>query len=264
MWILDQPPKDGQQAVDRTGIHESGQGKEWVPLEKAGKGKEIADEVRQGKAFVKIVGTPWGVEFLVRELRAKSLGLARTPGNGTNPSFRAPYSIKKAETNISGYPQPENYHSTNSLLPRIEIQTRDSLTSVFSYLGRGRAPFFVLTIFSMLSNLMAFAVSSQLSSGYIELNPSVHPGSFFSLWTTEGAILVNSVILLFIIHDVEVQTALQSLVAGVFGADALNDVILLSTGDRFLAMAMAWSIAASIPTFVCINLLRRARKHALR
>jgi hypothetical protein len=36
-----------------------------VPIEQAGSAKEIADRVRQGKALLKIVSTPWGLEFYV-------------------------------------------------------------------------------------------------------------------------------------------------------------------------------------------------------
>ncbi|MDE1852344.1 MAG: hypothetical protein KGI38_01220 [Thaumarchaeota archaeon] len=39
-----------------------------VPLEQAGSGREIAERVRQGKAFLQIVSTPWGVEFYVCEV----------------------------------------------------------------------------------------------------------------------------------------------------------------------------------------------------
>jgi hypothetical protein len=38
-----------------------------VPIEQAGSAKEVADKVRQGKAFLKIVSTPWGVEFYICE-----------------------------------------------------------------------------------------------------------------------------------------------------------------------------------------------------
>lgn len=39
-----------------------------IPIESAGGAKEVADRVRQGKAFLEIVGTPWGVEFYVVEV----------------------------------------------------------------------------------------------------------------------------------------------------------------------------------------------------
>ena len=38
-----------------------------VPIEEAGSATDVADRVRQGKAFLKIVSTPWGVEFYVCE-----------------------------------------------------------------------------------------------------------------------------------------------------------------------------------------------------
>ena len=39
-----------------------------IPIEQAGSAKEVADRVRQGKAFLKIVSAPWGVEFYVVEV----------------------------------------------------------------------------------------------------------------------------------------------------------------------------------------------------
>lgn len=41
---------------------------EGLPIEVAGSGQEIADKVREGKALLKIVATPWGVEFYVVEV----------------------------------------------------------------------------------------------------------------------------------------------------------------------------------------------------
>ena len=38
-----------------------------VPIEEAGSAKEVADRVRQGKAYLKIVETPWGIEFYICE-----------------------------------------------------------------------------------------------------------------------------------------------------------------------------------------------------
>lgn len=40
-------------------------GARGVPIEEAGTVREVADRVRLGKAYLKIVETPWGVEFYV-------------------------------------------------------------------------------------------------------------------------------------------------------------------------------------------------------
>jgi hypothetical protein len=42
-----------------------------VPLEDAGSGKEIAQKIRDGRALLEIVSTPWGVEFYVCNLVMK-------------------------------------------------------------------------------------------------------------------------------------------------------------------------------------------------
>jgi hypothetical protein len=42
-----------------------------VPLEAARSSKEVAEWVRQGTAILKIVETPWGIEFYICQLGAK-------------------------------------------------------------------------------------------------------------------------------------------------------------------------------------------------
>ena len=42
-----------------------------VPIETAGSAREVAEKVKQGKAFLKIGQTPWGVQFYICE-RGKS------------------------------------------------------------------------------------------------------------------------------------------------------------------------------------------------
>ena len=41
---------------------------EGVPMEMAGSGREVADRVREGRALLKVVATPWGVDFYVVEV----------------------------------------------------------------------------------------------------------------------------------------------------------------------------------------------------
>jgi hypothetical protein len=41
-----------------------------VPIEAAGSSKEVAEWVRQGKAILKIVETPWGIEFYICQVEA--------------------------------------------------------------------------------------------------------------------------------------------------------------------------------------------------
>jgi hypothetical protein len=43
-----------------------------IPIEEAGSAKEVARSVQQGKAFLKIVQTPWGVEFYVYKTGAEA------------------------------------------------------------------------------------------------------------------------------------------------------------------------------------------------
>ena len=38
-----------------------------VPIESAGPASAVAERVRQGKAFLKVVEMPWGVEFYIVE-----------------------------------------------------------------------------------------------------------------------------------------------------------------------------------------------------
>jgi len=39
-----------------------------VPIEDAGSAKEVAQRVREGKAVLEIVETPWGIEFYIYEV----------------------------------------------------------------------------------------------------------------------------------------------------------------------------------------------------
>ena len=43
-----------------------------VPIEEAGSAKDVADRVRQGKAFLKIVETPWGIEFYICDTEVRA------------------------------------------------------------------------------------------------------------------------------------------------------------------------------------------------
>jgi hypothetical protein len=47
-------------------VHPSGRARE-VSIEEAGDAGRIADRVRQGKALLKVVVMPWGVEFYLDE-----------------------------------------------------------------------------------------------------------------------------------------------------------------------------------------------------
>jgi len=41
---------------------------EGTPIDRAGTAREVADKIRQGRALLKIVSTPWGVDFHVVEV----------------------------------------------------------------------------------------------------------------------------------------------------------------------------------------------------
>lgn len=43
-----------------------------VPIETAGSAREVADRVREGKALLEIVETPWGIEFYIIESGARA------------------------------------------------------------------------------------------------------------------------------------------------------------------------------------------------
>ena len=55
-----------------TKVPESIAGAKAVPIEAAGSAREVAARVREGRAFLKVVSTPWGVEFYVCEVRESS------------------------------------------------------------------------------------------------------------------------------------------------------------------------------------------------
>jgi len=41
---------------------------EGTPIDRAGTAREVADKIRQGRALLRIVSTPWGVDFYVVEV----------------------------------------------------------------------------------------------------------------------------------------------------------------------------------------------------
>jgi len=41
-----------------------------IPLERAGSAEQIAERIREGKALLKVVSTPWGVDFYIVEVGA--------------------------------------------------------------------------------------------------------------------------------------------------------------------------------------------------
>lgn len=43
-----------------------------VPIEAAGSATEVADQIRQGKAFLKVVESPWGVDFYIVEAEVEA------------------------------------------------------------------------------------------------------------------------------------------------------------------------------------------------
>lgn len=115
--------------------------------------------------------------------------------------------------------------------------------------------FAALTLVSAISNAAAYQVSSSLPSGYVELDPSAHPGLLSSLGRTECTILLVSFLLLALVRNPTERIALQSLVTGFLTADAVNDLVLFETGSWLLATEFAYVAAASIPTIAVLALV---------
>lgn len=103
-----------------------------------------------------------------------------------------------------------------------------------------------------ISNFVAFLVSSNLTSKYVELDSLVQPGHLLSLARTEGLILVASMSLMVLVRSNLQRVALQSLVAGFLTADAINDIVLVTTGSWLLATELAYVMAASIPALTVL------------
>lgn len=224
--------------------HSIGSDEGMTPLEDAGPAKEIAEKVRQGKASLRIVETPWGVEFYIHEKGTRGSSL-RPRNEILIPSTQILSALAKAGVG-------------REVTPSNQLPAIGGLGSVY-----GKPSFIALTILCVTSNLAAFLMSSVNPSLYVELDRFVQPGSLFSIATSEGAILALSIFLLAMVRNVTERTVLHSLVLGILAADAVNDLVLISTGDWFLSMELAWLTAASIPTMVGLLLLRRSRKLAL-
>ncbi len=211
-----------------------------VPIETAGTAREVAEKVKQGKAFLKIVDTPWGVEFYIGERGARAKSPPSERRSVLPPLTQLLFASVKAGRETKGSPRPG--------------------ATISNQLSPGKFSFAALAILCVVSNFIAFVVSSGLRSNYVELDPSVQPGSLLSLGMTEGIILAVSVSLFVLIHDAAERTVLLGLVSGFFAADAVNDVVLVSTGSMYLAMELAWITAVAIPSVVGISLLRMSRR----
>jgi hypothetical protein len=113
----------------------------------------------------------------------------------------------------------------------------------------------VFVCVAMLANLIAFVASTNLPSAYMEVDQLVQPGSLLSLARTEGFILGGSVLLYLLSPRGLERIALQSLVAGFLSADAVNDVILRTTGSNLLATEFSWVAASMLPMMAFMTIL---------
>jgi len=89
----------------------------------------------------------------------------------------------------------------------------------------------------------------------MELDQWVAPGSLLSLGRTEGLILAGSVLFYLVSPRGLERIAIQSLVSGFFTADAVNDVILRTTGSNLLATEFSWVAAAMLPMMAFMTIL---------
>ena len=121
------------------------------------------------------------------------------------------------------------------------------------------SPFVIFTAIGMVSNLVAFALSYNMPAGYTELDTLVQPGLLISLAKTEGIVLLATLVIAVALRHPPERLFFQSLVAGFFAADAVNDVVLFSTGSQLLATEFAWLAAASLPVAAGLLVLRRDR-----
>jgi len=218
-----------------------GSGQRWIRIEDAGSGKEIAERVRRGKASLRMVQTPWGIEFLICDTVDDS--------DGVRPRVEI------------------LFPSTQMLSPAINGgagtgDIRTDIAPATNGLGFGtwKSFFAALTILCIASNLIAFVVSSGHPPMYIELDRLVQPGSILSLVRTEGFILISSFVLLALVRNVAERVIFQGLILGVLAADAVNDIALVSTGSWPFAIVTALATAVSIPALVGILMSRRLEK----
>jgi hypothetical protein len=218
-----------------------GSGQRWTRIEDAGSGKEIAERVRRGKASLRMVQTPWGIEFYICDTVDDAYGV-RPRVEILVPSTRTLSAATNAGTGAR------------------DIRTNIAPVMNGLGIGTGKSFFAALTILCIASNLIAFVVSSGLPPMYVELDRLVQPGSLLSLVRTEGFILISSFVLLALVRNVSERMILQGLVLGVLAADAVNDIALVSTGNWLFAVGAALATAVSIPALVGILMSRRLGK----
>lgn len=218
-----------------------GSGQRWTRIEEAGSGKEIAERVRRGKASLRIVESPWGIEFYICD--------TVDDADGVSPRVEI---VVPSTQMLSA--------TTNAGTGAGDIRTNIAPTTNGLGFGTGKSFFAALTILCIVSNLIAFVASSGLSPMYIELDRLVQPGSLLSLVRTEGLILISSFVLLALVRNVTERIILQGLILGVLAADAVNDIALVCTGNWPFAIETALATAVSIPALVGILMSRRLGK----
>lgn len=129
------------------------------------------------------------------------------------------------------------------------------LGALVHWTGRGRPSrpghlFVILVATACLSNLGAsvatFTASSLRPGSVHELNSLVRPGSIVSLGDTELLVVLCAALILFVAKEDSNRTVLQSMVTGLFLADALHDTILFLTQNPY-AKSLRQSSSASVP-----------------
>jgi len=215
-----------------------GSGQRWISIEDAGNGKELADRVRRGRASLRIVESPWGIEFYICETVADA--------DGATPRFEI---LVPSTQRLSA--------ATNAGTRGRYVQTGTApATNSFGF-GAGKSLFAAITMLCVACKLTAFLVASGLPPVYVELNRFDQPGSLPSLVMNAGFILIISFGLLALVRNVAQRTILQGLILGVLAADVVNDIALASTGNWLFAVGTALATAVSIPALVGILTSRR-------
>jgi len=215
-----------------------GSGQRWIRIEDAGNGKELADRVRRGRASLRIVESPWGIEFYICEAVADA--------DGATHRFE-----------ILVPPTQRLSAATNAGTRERDFQTGTApATNSFGF-SAGKSLFAALTMLCIACKLTAFVVSSGLPPMFVELNRFDQPGSLPSLVMNNGFILISSFGLLALVRNVAQRTILQGLILGVLAADAVNDIALASTGNWLFAVETALATAVAIPALVGILMSRR-------
>lgn len=118
--------------------------------------------------------------------------------------------------------------------------------------------FVILTAAAVVANLTAFVLTVNIPAGFSELNPVPKGISPSSLMFSEGLLMVGSGLLYVLVRSPGERNLVQSSVAALLLADAINDLCQITPIPLYGTVLISYGVAALFPTFFALHTLSTA------